>query len=366
MTATLAPDAAGALDQVVRDVAAAASDVDTARMPATTHLRALAAAGVLDQGIDDLLERRPGATDVRAAATTIAALAEECLPTAFGTWAHRVVEDYLARGRRTPATDATLARLRAGDAAGATGMAQALKSLAGLGDLGIDATPDGHGGYVLDGFVSWVSNLVDDAVLVLPARVAAPGPDHQDGGIVVWTPLAAAGLHPRRIEGLLALDATASGTLRIEGLRVGADQVLSTDLAGFAAAFKPTFLVLQSSFAAGLIRRSWREIEQTLDRSDNAVFGAEARALGAEVAAFLERWLTLAADTSSGTTRDFLQLRLDASHLAQRTTRLELTLAGGRGYLAASGANRRFREAAFLPVQSPSEGHLRWELASLA
>ena len=55
-----------------------------------------------------------------------------------------------------------------------------------------------------------------------------------------------------------------------------------------------------------------------------------------------------------------------ASHLAQRATRLELTLAGGRGYLAANAANRRFREAAFLPVQSPSEGHLRWELSSLA
>ena len=356
MTATLTT---GLLDPILREVAASASAIDSGRVPATHHLRRLADAGLLDQGIDDLLAGRPGSTDVRAAAETIAALAEECLATAFGVWAHRVVEDYLARGVRTPTTDATLARLRNGQAVGATGMAQALKSLAGIGDLGIDATPDADGGWILNGQVSWISNLVDDAVLVLPARTPT-------GGLVAWVPLTTPGLRPRLIDGLLALDATASGTLAVDGVRVPAEQVLSTDLASFARAFKPTFLVLQTSFAAGLVRRSWREIERELDRPDNAVFAARTLELGAEVDGFLARWHALAADTSAGSIVDYLRLRLDASSLAQRAARLELTLAGGRGYLTASGANRRFREAAFLPVQSPSEGHLLWELSSLA
>lgn len=357
MTATVASPA---LDAVLREVAASAAEVDAAARLATAHLPALAASGLLDEGIDDLLAGRPEAVDLRAPASTIAGLAEECLPTAFGVWAHRVVEDYLARGTQTAATAAALDRLRAGEVPGATGMAQALKALAGLGELGIDATPDGEGGWYLDGFVAWISNLVDGAVLTLPART----PD--GGGIVVWVTYGDQGLTPRHISGLLALDATASGTLRLDRVHVPADQVLSTDLPAFVRAVKPSFLVLQSSFAAGVIRRSWGEVEAALDRSDNAVFGAEVRELGEEVADFLDRWQRLAADITGAPVREFLQLRLDASHLAQRVTRLELTLAGGRGYLAASAANRRFREAAFLPVQSPSEGHLRWELSSLA
>ncbi len=355
MTATLT---VAGLDPVLRTIAATAADIDAGLRPATTHLGALAEAGLADLGIDDLLAGRPTATDIRAAADTIAAVAEECLPTAFGLWAHRVVEDYLARGNPSPATAATLDALRRGEAVGATGMAQALKSLAGLGDLGIEATPSNSGGWVLTGFVGWISNLVEDAVLVLPARTS-------DGsGIVVWVPLSEPGLTPHLLSGLLALDATASGTLRLDGVHVRADHVLSTDLDGFVRAVKPTFLILQTAFAAGLIRRSWREVENALDRSENAVFAREARRLGDDITEFLDRWQALAADTVSASLQDVLRLRLDASRLAQQATRLELTLAGGRGYLVASGANRRFREAAFLPVQSPSEGHLTWELSS--
>ncbi len=349
----------GVLDHLVREAAATAAAIDEGRRPATTHLRAVAASGLLDAEIDAVLAGGT-ASDVGTSADLIAALAGECVPTAFSLWAHRVVTDYLARGLRTPATDATLARLRTADAVGATGMAQALKALAGIGELGIDATPDAAGGYVLSGHVAWISNLVPDAVLVLPARL----PD--GSGLVAWLPLDTPGLVTRPVTGLLALDATASGTLRLDGARVPADQVLSTDLAAFVRAVKPTFLVLQTSFAAGLIRRSWSAAEDALDRGENAVFGAEAAALGAEVTDLLQRWRAAASDPSAVPLRDLLRLRLDASRLATRVTRLEATLAGGRGYQAASAANRRFREAAFLPVQSPSEGHLLWELSSLA
>lgn len=359
MTATLAATNA-ALDHLVREAAATASDIDAGRLPATTHLRAVAASGLLEAEIDAVLAGA-AASDVSTSAELIAALAGECVPTAFGLWAHRVVTDYLARGALTPATDAALAQLRRADAVGATGMAQALKALAGIGDLGIEATPDAAGGgYVLTGFVSWISNLVEDAVLVLPARL----PD--GGGLVAWVRLGTPGLAARPVTGLLALDATASGTLRLDGVRLPADQVLSTDLAGFVRAVKPTFLVLQTSFAAGLIRRSWAAAEDALDRGENAVFGPDAAALGTEVADFLARWRAAASGPAATPLRDLLQLRLDATRLATRVTRLEATLAGGRGYQAASAANRRFREAAFLPVQSPSEGHLLWELSSLA
>lgn len=340
-------------DDILADVAASALLVDRAAASPVDHLSTLAAAGRLDQGIEELLQRADGACDVREAAETIASLAEECLSTAFGVWAHRVVEDYLARGRQSFATQAALTRLRAGEIVGATGMAQGLKHLAGLGEIGIVATVEGEG-WRLNGRVLWLSNLVDDAVVVLPAATAF-------GTLVVWVSLRQPGFRTELVDGLLALDATASGVLEIKDVLAPADQVLSEDFPAFAREFKPTFLVLQSSFAVGVIRRSWREIKALLPAGDGVFQGDVAR-LGGRITELLGRWERLAANTQGAHIREHLQLRLDVSHLAQAVTRLELTLAGGRGYLEESGANRRFREAAFLPVHSPSEGQLRKEL----
>jgi len=349
---------AHALDQVVRDVAAAASAVDRGALPAAHVLAPLARAGLLDAGIDDLRHGGPGATDLRVPAGTIAAIAGECLSSAFAVWAHRSVMDYLARGERSARTADLLDELRRAERPGSTAMAAGLKALAGVGELGIEARPD-RVGWLLDGVIPWASNLLGDAVLVVPAR--SPG-----GTLVAWVPLGAPGLTVRPATGLLALDATASGSVRLEGVRIAGEQVISTDLRSFAQAFRPAFLLLQASFCAGLIRRSLQEAERALDDAAGTVFADEVRALGDDAAAFLGQWWRLAGDVTAAPARCFLELRLDASRLAQRATRLELTLAGGRGYLTASGANRRFREAAFLPVQSPSEGHLLWELSSLA
>lgn len=343
-------------DRLLRDVAASAADVDAARVPATARHAELGSLGALDLGIDEVLAGDGG--DVRAQADVIAALASECVATAFSVWAHRMVVEYFARGRRSAASEAVFAHLRTGEVLGSTAMAAGLKSLAGIGEVDIRAVPV-EGGWSLTGPIAWASNLLEGAVVVLPART-------DDGRTLVgWVTVGTPGFEVRRISGLLALDATASGTVRLTDVHVPADQVLSDDLPGYAAAFKPTFLVLQSSFCAGLISRSLREAESALDRGENAIFATDVGALADQVEEWSGRWRRLAADTTSATRQELLQLRLDAADLAGRATRLESTLAGGRGYVTTSGASRRFREAAFLPVQSPSEGHLKWELSSL-
>ncbi|MER7132063.1 hypothetical protein [Streptosporangium saharense] len=63
--------------------------------------------------------------------------------------------------------------------------------------------------------------------------------------------------------------------------------------------------------------------------------------------------------------RAVTQLRFDAAELTLAATRLEATARGGLGYVTSSPTNRRLREAAFLPAQSPSEVQLRWELSRL-
>ena len=60
--------------------------------------------------------------------------------------------------------------------------------------------------------------------------------------------------------------------------------------------------------------------------------------------------------------KQLLTLRLAAAEISSDSAALEIRTAGGKGYASRTPASRRYREAAFIPVQSPSEAQLRWEL----
>ncbi len=345
-------------EALLAQVAESAPLVDANEVPAHAVLTPLADRGLLHTGLPEARDTARPSDDIRPAADLIAAIAEECVSSAFSVWAHRMALEYLARGDRSSRTAELFEDLVAARRVGATAMAAGLKSLAGIGDVDITASRTADG-WLLNGPVAWASNLVAGSVFVAPART------DEGRTLVVWVESDAPGVTIRPVSGLLALDATASGSLRLQDAAVADDQVLSTDLAAFARDFRPSFLVLQSAFCVGLIRRSLAEATTALGRGDNPSLTGDVQELSDDVDEFLDTWHRLASDVASGSAREFLQLRLDASHLAGRATRLEATLAGGRGYLRTSGTSRRFREAAFLPVQSPSEGHLRWELATL-
>ena len=60
--------------------------------------------------------------------------------------------------------------------------------------------------------------------------------------------------------------------------------------------------------------------------------------------------------------KELLTLRLTAAEISSDSAGLEIRTAGGKGYASRTPVSRRYREAAFIPVQSPSEAQLRWEL----
>ena len=69
------------------------------------------------------------------------------------------------------------------------------------------------------------------------------------------------------------------------------------------------------------------------------------------------------AGAAPGELASVVAIRLDAARLAGAATRLESKVMGGAGYASGSATARRLREAAFLPIQSPTEGQLQWELS---
>jgi len=336
---------------VVGQIAANAADLDQGDRNTRENLELLARGGLLGLGA-------PGNHDhaLPAMAAVIAEVAGHCLSTAFSVWAHRMTVEYLT-ATATPWSLSTAANLTGTGALGVTGMASAFKDAAGCGSLDLLAT-SADGGYRLTGTLRWASNLYPDSVMVTAAQTES------GEKIVVALPLVSEGITIGNHFELLALGSTASSFLKLDNVYIGGDQILSRDIESFLNHVRPTFLVLQSAMCVGLARRCLVEVAPSLD-GVNSVFAAEFDSLTAELAAIESQVAAFAAAVGGAATppkHNLLAMRLAAADTVSAAAALEIRTAGGKGYARSTDASRRFREAAFIPVQSPSEAQLRWEL----
>ncbi|MBH0118913.1 acyl-CoA dehydrogenase family protein [Rhodococcus sp. NPDC003382] len=332
-----------AIAEFVRDRAAA---LDRGETDTRIDLARIGESGLLTGGLDG--------GELRDMVAVIEDVAAESLAVGFSLWAQRMALEYIDRA---PATLRGKFRddLGAGRRVGVTAMAAAMKHLAGLGDLTLAAerTDDG---LVVSGPIHWASNVFDDALIVFPARTA-------DGsGVVAAVRADSPGIRIDPRPDLLALGATASTSLTFDRVHVPHDQIVTDELRSFCGAVRPTFLLLQTSFCVGISRTA---LDESCSRTTGlgALFVDEYHALRDRFDNLRDRLYEYAGAPASVAPADLLRLRLDGSFVAVEATRLESTLRGGAGYASASATNRRFREAAFLPIQSPSEGQLRWELS---
>lgn len=344
----LGPVDAADLVAVIDSVAARASALDRADADLREDISALAGLGLFD------VDRTP----VAVAATIVEAVATESLAVAFGAWAQRMTAAYLRHAAdRSETALRTYREVADGQRPGVTGMAAAQRQVVGLGDVPITATPV-EGGYRIDGPIAWASNVYRDSTIVLAANT-------EDGRSLVLTFEASVpGVEIRTAPDLLALNATASTMIGLDGVVVPEEQVLGEDLTDFLSGVRPQFLVLQAAFCSGVGARSLTEAEGRLEGL-GAYYSDEHTALAGRHEHMHSELHRIAAAPAEATLTDLLLLRLDGAEIAPAATRLEAILCGGMGYAQGAPANRRMREAAFLPVQSPSQSQLRWELEGL-
>lgn len=345
MTTALA-DRQAAVAAAVDSVAQRAAILDEQGADVRADLADLGGAGLFDAALTEA-----GLPDIVG---LIDEIATESLTVAFSTWAHVMALTYLGRGSAA-LRDTHLDALRTGARIGVTAMATGLKQVAGLGQVPVIAQPDGDG-LTVSGPIRWASNLFDDAVIVLPAR------DESGTSYVVAVEAAAAGVTVDPPPNLMALGATVSSSLRFQDVTVGPDQIISTDLAGFCAGIRPAFLLAQTAFCVGVTRAALAGAGHASGVLADP-FAEDLTNLGEHSNALRARLYEFTHEPARAGIADLIRLRLDAAGAALAATRLESTLVGGAGYARGNSANRRFREAAFLPVQSPSEGQLRWELS---
>jgi alkylation response protein AidB-like acyl-CoA dehydrogenase len=342
----------GLLDsELLPDIRVHADALDRDEDTSRRSFAALGTAGLLGLGA-------PGNADGRLPqmADVISRISAECMSTGFSLWAHRMAVEYLLTAA-TPFGYAAAERLLAGTTLGVTGMASAFKDVAGCGSLDLTATPV-RGGYRLNGAIRWASNLYDDSLMITAARTET------GEKLIVALPLNAPGVVLGDHFALLALGSTASSYLKLQDAFVAEDQLLSDDFLGFLNTVRPTFLVLQSAMCLGLTKITVAQSKLGLT-GVNAVFTAEVDELAERLAAAQETLAKAAGTVGAAqppSKKELLTLRLTSAEIASAGAALEIRTAGGKGYASRTPASRRYREAAFIPVQSPSEAQLRWEL----
>lgn len=312
-------------------------------------------------GLAELGRRGFAEADLPASIALVREVARSDLSTAFSAWAHRMVIDYLSRSPADSSARGHLPRLATADTLGATALAAGTAHVLAGVELPITYREVGDE-LVLDGRIAWASNLIPPFVTVTAAAsVEAP-----TRTIVVAIESGTRGLEVAPYPELLALGATGSSFVKLEGVRVPRSAIVSDDLHAFAAHVLPRFLLLQCAFCSGIAGRALEEASAKLGPMGESIAPSieAARAAVAEADAAVDRHAPGAGPDTP--TDEILALRLRWSELATEAVRLELCVAGGRGYLAGSPTARRVREAAFLPIQAPTEVMLRWLLSRSA
>ncbi|MPZ98623.1 MAG: acyl-CoA dehydrogenase [Dehalococcoidia bacterium] len=356
-TATLLGD--DRLYEALRDYCGPrAADVDACRTTLREGIEHLAGFGATDLGVYG----RDSPEDFERMCEIVATVAFDDMSQAFSLWCHRMAIEYVQQSDEgCPAREAYVAPLRTGERLGSTSMAAATANFLAGTPLTLTFRRC-EGGIVVNGRIAWASNL---APPFLSVAAAANEDDPSDRVVFAYTE-ATPGLQLPSYPELLALQATSSTSPVFADAVIGDEAILTWDFEPFIQRTLATFLLLQSSFCWGLAARSLSEVGQL--EGPRAVLAPAYDDLRRrfDAAEGTLRSLATQPDRTETEHRSLLQLRLDFGRLAVESVALEAKLAGGRGYMLHSGTARRLREAAFLPVQAPTEVQLQWLLTRSA
>ncbi|MCC7252491.1 acyl-CoA dehydrogenase family protein [Hyphomicrobium sp.] len=338
----------------------AATDLDIGTEHPASLLPALANGGLTRIGIS----RADGGTggEITDAVAAIAEVSALSLAAGFVLWGHRTYTEYLLHSESGALRERLLPELVAGRIAGATGLSNAMKFLAGLEELQITARDDGDA-LVLDGKLPWVTNLRPEGFHVAAAA------SHKNGSALIAS-LAhdTSGVERSADLDLIALRSTNTAAITIANARITADDVLSSSAHAWLQRVRPAFLGLQCGLSIGLARRALHEaasasgagrhvLEYSIAELTSSLAEQERALLdGLANARFLAEPAAL------------FRIRITLAEIAEAAVNLELQAWGGRAYLAGPGAGffRRWREAAFIPVVTPSLVQLKTALAAKA
>jgi alkylation response protein AidB-like acyl-CoA dehydrogenase len=333
-----------------------AHGLDTGEEAASIVLPRLAETGFLACGVP--AEKGGSGGNIVDGVIAIAEVAEVSLAAAFVLWGHRTYIEYLLQSPNTGLAGQLLPDLLSGRLAGATGLSNAMKFLAGLEPLQIFARHN-NDRLILSGKMPWVTNLRPEGFHVAAAI------DHADGHSFVAS-LAHDDVGVSRSPDLSLLGMRSSNTAAIvlAEVEISSHRILHHNARDWLPQVRPAFTGLQCGMSIGLARRSIAEahssagagrcvLSEPLSELDRRLGQAQSRLFAGLISREFE---TNAAP--------LFELRIILAEIAAEAVGLELQATGGKAYLSSSGRDfqRRWREAAFIPLITPSLVQLKMAL----
>lgn len=294
------------------------------------------------------------------AVEVIAAISGRSMTAGFVFWSQRTFIEYLLQSPNTALRERLLRGLILGGTAGATGLSNAMKFLSGLEELQVSARSEGAA-FRLDGKLPWVTNLQRTGFHVAIA-VAQP----EGHALVAALPHDIPGLVRSADLDLLGMRSSATAAVTLENVEIGPEHVLHSHASQWLPQVRPAFLGLQCGMSIGLARRALAEASIQTGPARQVL-----RDPLAEVAGRLsEQERVLRDGLRSGVFHAqapmLFRVRIALAEIVAEALLLELQASGGRAYLNPQGRGfaRRWREAAFVPVITPSITQLKSALVS--
>jgi alkylation response protein AidB-like acyl-CoA dehydrogenase len=320
----------------------------------------LARAGVLRVGVPTAFGG--AGRDTADAIAAIAAVAERSLTAAFVFWGQRTFIEYLLQSPNVGLRERLLAPLLDGKTAGATGLSNAMKHLSGIEALQVNARPDplSAGSWRLDGKLPWVTNLRAPDFVV----AAAVGRGVAQSASIFAIPHDTSGVVRSADLDTMGLRGTNTAALAFDDVRLDSDWQLHEDASTFLPSVRPAFLGMQCGLSIGLARRSLAQAALS-PLETRGVLQAE---IESAVRALEQANIRLVTGIRYGGFRAepslLFELRIELAGIVRSAIDMELQAAGGRGFMrnARLGLERRWREAAFIPLVTPSLVQLKSEL----
>lgn len=335
---------------------AAAFDEGTEMTPQI--LPRLADAGLFRIGVPEQWGGAGG--DVCDATAAIAAVSESSITVGFMFWGQRAFIEYLLQSENHALRERCLPDLLAGRLAGATGLSNAMKFLSGIEALQVraadahdraDAGAGSGDALVLHGVLPWATNLRPERFIVAAAVERVGGKP-----FIAALPADREGVERTADHDLIALRGSDTAAVRLHAVPISTRDIIDADASAWLPRVRPAFLSLQCALSIGLGRASLAAAD-AIGGPARAVLNDAIVQAGAEIDQ-LEQTLFAGVHDQRFITQaaELFRLRIRLSELVQACAGYELQASGGRAYHRDQplGFARRWREAAFIPIVTPS------------
>ena len=362
MTSTLAMETINfsPVDSIVEYFSNSADKIDRSEIGLYEGLRYLFCShSVMTEKLSDIGNTAKSQRLTKEVSDAIASVAYEDMASAFAAWCHRMVIEYVYQSESSNNNlKQLLSDLKQCSIFGSTAMGPGTANFLTGTDIPIEVEKE-NDEFTANGLIRWASNLTGKFVIVTAVNETS-----SDTTYIVTIPGNSQALQINNFTKLLGLDQTFSTSINIRDLKIPNENIVTHDFPNFMRSIIVPFLILQSSFCKGLAARSLHESLNMIS-GPKIVFEDE---LQKNIVEFNQLSEELEIEISNDLASDeeirrLLGVRLNFALLASSSVNLEYKLCGGAAYSISSPVSRRLREAAFLPIQAPTEVQLRWILS---